>query len=164
MAQALLIIIAFSPFKKTDNDIQREHTGVETQLSAINGFHSDLLQNNFLIVFPILQETTFYMLSKDTHPKRKFLSWPWPWSFLFIENKYTFRWILHLKKVKTYIIRGYSKFSVGGLARFFEGAFDSWDGRGGGGDSVVRILWLGDPVRKTVMNTVRISRLRFLVD
>jgi hypothetical protein len=74
MAQALLNIIAFNPFKKTDNDIQREHTGVETQLSAINGFHSDLLQNNFLIVFPILQETTFDMLSKDTHPKRKFLS------------------------------------------------------------------------------------------
>jgi hypothetical protein len=71
---ALLNIIAFSPFKKSDNDIQREHTGVETQLSAINGFHSDLLQNNFLIVFPILQETTFDMLSKDTHPKRKFLS------------------------------------------------------------------------------------------
>ena len=74
MAQALLNIIAFSPFKKTDNDIQREHTGVETQLSAINGFHSDLLQNNFLIVFPILQETTFYMLSKDTHPKWSFLT------------------------------------------------------------------------------------------
>jgi hypothetical protein len=72
MAQALLNIIAFSPFKKSDNDIQREHTGVETQLSAINGFHSDLLQNNFLIVFPILQETTFDMLSKDTHPKRSF--------------------------------------------------------------------------------------------
>jgi len=36
--------------------------------------------------------------------------------------------------------------------------------KGGGGDSVVRILWLGDSVRKTVMNTVRISRLRFLVD